>query len=174
VDGAINFVKTPRLERRQKQVGFMKIIVGCDHGGYELKEKVVPHLKGHDYEVEDIGTHSMESVDYPVYALKVARAIADGKADRGILICGSGIGMCMTANRISGVRAIQISEPFAAKMSRRHNDSNILCLGGRFIGQDLAFEVVDTWLREPFEGGRHQRRVDLMDSLTEKSNNEAR
>lgn len=152
----------------------MKIIVGCDHGGYELKEKVVPHLKSQNYDVEDVGTHSMESVDYPVYALKVARAIADGRADRGILICGSGIGMCMTANRVSGVRAIQISEPYAAKMSRRHNDSNILCLGGRFIGQDLAFEVVDTWLKEPFEGGRHQRRVDLMDSLPAESIKEDR
>jgi ribose 5-phosphate isomerase B len=152
----------------------MKIIVGCDHGGYELKEKVVPHLKSQSYEVEDVGTHSMESVDYPVYALKVARAIADGRADRGILICGSGIGMCMSANRVSGVRAIQISEPYAAKMSRRHNDSNILCLGGRFIGQDLAFEVVDTWLKEPFEGGRHQRRVDLMDSLAAESIKEDR
>lgn len=152
----------------------MKIIVGCDHGGYELKEKVVPHLKSQNYDVEDVGTHSMESVDYPVYALKVARAIADGRADRGILICGSGIGMCMTANRVSGVRAIQISEPYAAKMSRRHNDSNILCLGGRFIGQDLAFEVVDTWLKEPFEGGRHQRRVDLMDSLAAESIKEER
>jgi ribose 5-phosphate isomerase B len=152
----------------------MKIIVGCDHGGYELKEKVVPHLRSQSYEVEDVGTHSMESVDYPVYALKVARAIADGRADRGILICGSGIGMCMAANRVSGVRAIQISEPYAAKMSRRHNDSNILCLGGRFIGQDLAFEVVDTWLKEPFEGGRHQRRVDLMDSLAAESIKEDR
>lgn len=144
----------------------MRIIVGCDHGGYELKEKIVPGLKAMNHEVEDIGTYSLESVDYPSYAVKVATAVANGDADRGILICGSGIGMCIVANRIAGVRAVQVSEPFAAKMSRRHNNSNILCLGGRFTGQDLAVEIVDTWLREPFEGGRHQRRVEMIDKLT--------
>lgn len=144
----------------------MKIIVGCDHGGFELKEQVVSHLKPLNHEVEDIGVHGPESVDYPHYAVKVARAVADGKAERGILICGSGIGMCMTANRVPGARAAQVSDPYAAKMSRRHNDCNILCLGGRFIGLDLAMEILDTWLAEPFEGGRHQRRVDLIDDLT--------
>jgi ribose 5-phosphate isomerase B len=144
----------------------MKIMVGCDHGGFELKEKIVPHLKSLAHEVEDIGTHGLESVDYPCYAVKVARAVASGGVDRGILICGSGLGMCMTANRIPGSRAVQISEPYAAKMSRRHNDSNVLCLGGRFVGQDLALEIVNTWLNEPFEGGRHQRRVDMIDGLT--------
>jgi ribose 5-phosphate isomerase B len=144
----------------------MRIIVGCDHGGYELKEKIVPHLKTLNHQVDDIGTHSLDSVDYPHYALRVALAVTGGEVDRGILICGSGLGMCIVANRIPGARAVHISEPFGAKMSRRHNDSNILCLGGRFTGQDLAMEIVDTWLREPFDGGRHQRRVEMIDSLT--------
>jgi ribose 5-phosphate isomerase B len=145
----------------------MKIIIGCDHGGFELKEKVVSFVKAGGHEVEDVGTHSADSVDYPHYAMKVAEAVAKGAADRGILVCGSGIGMCITANRVPGVRAVQINETFAAKMSRRHNDSNVLCLGGRFIGQDLAKEIVEVWLAEAFEGGRHQRRVDQIDALAQ-------
>lgn len=144
----------------------MKIMVGCDHGGYELKVKILLFLRDLGHEVEDIGVHSEQSCDYPLYAIKVGRAVAGREVDRGILICGSGIGMCIAANRIPGVRAVRANEPYAAKMSRRHNDSNILCLGGRFIGLDLAAEVVDVWLREPFEGGRHQRRVELIDSLS--------
>jgi len=141
-------------------------MVACDHGGYELKEKILPHLQDQGYEVADIGVHSRESCDYPLYAITVGRAVAGCEVDRGILICGSGVGMCIAANRIAGVRAVQANEPYVAKMSRRHNDSNILCLGGRFIGLDLATEVVDVWLKEPFEGGRHQRRVELIDSLS--------
>jgi len=142
----------------------MKIIIGCDHGGYELKEKILPRLRALNHEIEDIGTHSTESVDYPTYAVQVARAVADGRAERGILVCGSGIGMCIAANRTPGVRAVQISEPFAARMSRRHNDSNILCLGGRFLGLDMAMEILETWLNEPFEGGRHQKRVQMIEA----------
>ena len=143
----------------------MKIIVGCDHGGFDLKERILEHLRGLAHEVRDIGTFGRESVDYPAIAIKVAQAVASGDAERGILVCGSGIGMCMTANRVAGVRAVQASEPYEAKMSRRHNDSNVLCLGGRCIGPDLAVEVLDIWLAEPFEGGRHQRRIDLIDTL---------
>ncbi len=146
----------------------MKIMIGCDHGGWELKEIIVPRLKALHHEVEDIGTHGPESVDYPYYAARVARAVAEGKVDRGILVCGSGLGMCMVANRIPEARAASISEPYAAKMSRRHNDSNILCLAGRFIGRDLALEIVTVWLSEAFEGGRHQRRVELIERLTQK------
>jgi ribose 5-phosphate isomerase B len=145
----------------------MKIMIGCDHAGLELKEAILAHLQTLHHEVEDIGTHSLESVDYPVYAARVARAVADGEEDRGILVCGSGLGMCMTANRIPGARAVHVSEPYAAKMSRRHNDSNILCLGGRFLGRDLAIEVVDVWLSEAFEGGRHKRRVEMIERLTQ-------
>jgi len=142
-------------------------MIGCDHAGLELKEVIVAHLQTLHHEVEDIGTDSPESVDYPYYAVSVARAVAEGTEDRGILVCGSGLGMCMAANRISGARAVHVSEPYAAKMSRRHNDSNILCLGGRFIGRDLAIEIVNIWLSEAFEGGRHQRRVKLIESLTQ-------
>ena len=145
----------------------MKIMIGCDHGGYDLKQVVVRFLREQGHEVEDIGTNSMESVDYPQYAVQVARSVASGRADRGILLCGSGIGMCMTANRITGARAALVSEPYAARMSRRHNDSNILCLGGRLVGDQLALEIVGAWLQEDFEGGRHQRRVDLIEQLTQ-------
>jgi ribose 5-phosphate isomerase B len=144
----------------------MKIMIGCDHGGYDLKQVVVKHLQQLDHQVEDIGTHSRESVDYPQYATRVAHAVAEARFERGILICGSGIGMCITANRIPGVRAALVSEPYAAKLSRRHNNSNILCLGGRLLGDQLALEIVDVWLREEFEGGRHERRVALVDRLT--------
>ncbi|OIP89709.1 MAG: ribose 5-phosphate isomerase B [Syntrophobacteraceae bacterium CG2_30_61_12] len=143
----------------------MKIIIGADHGGVELKDLMVKHLETLAHEVEDIGTHGPQSVDYPNYAAMVAAAVTGGRADRGILICGSGIGMSISANRFHGVRAALVTEPYAAKMSRRHNDSNVLCLGGRFLGRDLAFAIVDAWLVEPFEGDRHQRRLTLVDEL---------
>jgi ribose 5-phosphate isomerase B len=146
----------------------MKIALGCDHGGYELKEKILAFLKDMNHQVEDLGTHGPESVDYPQYAAKVARAVTSGEVERGILICGSGIGMSITANRFPGIRAALVSEPFSAKMSRRHNDSNILCLGGRFIGQDLAAEIVKVWLDEPFDGGRHERRIELIDKVIDR------
>jgi ribose 5-phosphate isomerase B len=143
----------------------MKIMVGCDHAGYELKESVVGHLKAGGHEVADAGTYGLESVDYPYYAGQVARAVAGGEAERGVLICGSGIGMCMAANRVRGARAVQAAEPFSARMSRRHNNSNILCLGSRMIGVGMAMEILDVWLLEPFDGGRHQGRVELIDQL---------
>lgn len=144
----------------------MRIIIGCDHGGFDLKEKISIHLRAIGWEAEDAGTFSPDPVDYPYYAMKVARLIAAGEIDRGILICGTGIGMCMTANRISGVRAARVSEPFGAKISRRHYDSNVLCLGGRITGVDMAFEIVETWLREPFTGGRHRKEIELIENLT--------
>lgn len=144
----------------------MKIMIACDHAGLELKQRLARHLLTLEQDVVDIGTHDGVSVDYPDYAARVARAVASGQVDRGVLVCGSGIGMCMTANRFGGVRAVQVSEPFAARMSRRHNDSNVLCLGGRFIGEALACEILETWLREPFEGGRHQRRLNLIEALS--------
>ncbi len=143
----------------------MKIIIGCDHGGFELKAKIAPLLISEGHEVLDIGVDSLESVDYPLYAVRVGKAVAGGEADRGVLICGSGIGMCIAANRVPGVRAVNASEPYSAKMSRHHNDSNVLCLGGRFIGLDMAVEIVSVWLKEPFDGGRHERRVRLIDEL---------
>lgn len=146
----------------------MKIMVACDHAGLELKRILVERLSKLGHEVEDAGTHSEKSVDYPLYAMEVARAVESKRVDRGVLVCGSGIGMCMAANRLAGVRAVNVSEPFAARMSRRHNDSNVLCLGGRFLGRDLALAILNAWLEEPFEGGRHQRRLELMESLAEK------
>jgi ribose 5-phosphate isomerase B len=142
----------------------MKVCIGADHAGFALKELVASTLRGADVEVVDVGTNSADPVDYPVYALRVARAVESRQADRGILVCGSGTGMCIAANRVPGVRAVNGREPFEARMSRRHNDSNILCLGSRFIGVDLALEIVREWIKEPFEGGRHKRRIDLIDN----------
>ncbi len=140
-----------------------RIAIGSDHAGYRLKEIIKAYLIDKEFQVEDVGTHSEESVDYPEFAFRVARMVRDGDAERGILICGSGIGMAMAANRVRGVRAVNAMEPFSAKMSRRHNDSNVLCMGERFIGRDMAIEIVNVWLNEPFEGGRHQRRVNMLD-----------
>jgi ribose 5-phosphate isomerase B len=155
-------ISSPSLESTSK----MKIMVASDHAGVELKERIAARLGNLGHEVEDIGTHGPESVDYPAYAATVARAVAQGKVDRGVLICGSGIGMCMVANRFEGVRAVQGADPFTAKMSRRHNNSNVLCMGARFIGTDMALEILETWLDEPFEAERHQKRVELIDRLT--------
>ncbi len=143
----------------------MKIAVGSDHAGYELKGLVIRRLKALGHEVTDVGADGPESVDYPHFAALVARAVTAGEVERGVLICGSGIGMCMAANRVRGVRAVQASEPYGARMSRRHNDSNVLCLGSRFLGVDLAMEILDVWMSEAFEGGRHQRRVELIDHV---------
>lgn len=136
------------------------IAIGSDHAGYELKEFIKQQLSNLGYEAEDFGTHGTESVDYPDYGTQVARAIDSGDYDRGILICGTGLGMSMVANRHSGVRAALCHDPFSAMMSRKHNDANILVLGGRVIGTELARQIVKTWLETPFEGGRHQARLE--------------
>ena len=141
----------------------MKIIIGSDHAGYPMKEKVKAHLVDQGIHTEDVGTHSEESVDYTDFAKKVASRVSDGTIDRGILICGTGLGMSMVANRFRGVRATLVNDLFSAIMSRRHNDSNILVMGGRLIGDALALQLVDTWLETPFEGGRHQRRLEKID-----------
>ena len=141
----------------------MKIIIGSDHAGYAMKEKVIAFLQGRDITVEDVGTYSEESVDYTDFGKKVARKVSDGTFQRGILICGTGLGMSMAANRFRGVRAALANDLFSAIMSRRHKDSNILVLGGRLIGDTLALQLVDTWLDTPFEGGRHQGRLEKMD-----------
>ena len=142
----------------------MKITIGSDHAGYRMKETVVAHLHGKGIEVDDVGTLSEESVDYTDFANKVAAKVSDGTFERGILICGTGLGMSMAANRFRGVRAALANDLFSAIMSRRHNDSNILVMGGRLIGDALALQLVDAWLETPFEGGRHQRRIDKMDT----------
>jgi ribose 5-phosphate isomerase B len=141
----------------------MKIIIGSDHAGFPMKEKVKVFLQNRGIEVEDVGTYNEESVDYTDFGKKVAREVSGGTFERGVLICGTGIGMSMVANRFQGVRAALANDLFSAVMSRRHNDSNILVMGGRLIGDTLALQLVDTWLETPFEGGRHQRRLEKMD-----------
>lgn len=141
----------------------MKIGLGADHGGFELKEAIKGLLEEEGISVVDYGTHDTASVDYPDYGQAVARGILSGEADRGILCCGSGIGISISANRFPGIRAALCTDPYMAALSRRHNDANILALGGRLTGRDMAFEIVRVWLATEFEGGRHQRRIDKLD-----------
>jgi ribose 5-phosphate isomerase B len=141
------------------------IIIGCDHAAFELKEAIKAYLSETGFRVEDVGAHSLDSVDYPNIAIDLASKVSNGEFTRGILMCGTGLGMSMTANRFAHVRAALCNDLFSAAMSRRHNDANILVLGGRVIGDVLAKEIVKTWLETPFEGGRHQGRLDLFDEL---------
>ena len=141
------------------------IIIGCDHAAYPLKEKVKEYLTGKGIDVEDVGTNSEKSVDYPDFGKKVASMVSNGNFKRGILICGTGIGMSMVANKFSHVRAALCTEPFSAELSRRHNDSNILVMGGRMTGETLALEIVRVWLETPFDGGRHQERLNQFDTI---------
>jgi ribose 5-phosphate isomerase B len=137
----------------------MKIAIGNDHRGYQLKLKIVAWLQNHSHQVEDVGAHSEESVDYPDYAGKVAKAVAKGEAERGVLICGTGIGMSMAANKLKEIRAALCYKPEYAALTRMHNDANILCLG-EMNGDELNFEVLKVFMATGFEGGRHQRRID--------------
>ncbi len=139
----------------------MKLAIGCDHGGWELKEEILKFLKGvANIEVVDYGAAGRDSVDYPDYGKKVSEAVASGRTDRGILICGTGIGMSIVANRYPKVRAALCHDNFTAKMSRLHNDANVLVMGERVIGKGVALEIVKTWLDTEFEGGRHRQRLD--------------
>src|SRR5690554_4037024 len=146
----------------------MKIVIASDHGGYLLKEHIKKYLEDNKYDIKDFGTHSLESVDYPDFAQEVAEAVAQGQYDRGILICGTGLGISIAANKVRGIRAAVVSESFSAKMSRLHNNANILALGGRVVGPDLATEIVEVWINTPFEGGRHERRVNKISQIEEK------
>lgn len=148
----------------------MKIAIASDHAGYRLKELVKPALTdlGLDVELEDLGTYDESSVDYPDYAEKVATGVASGSYERGILICGTGLGMCISANKVPGIRAVTVTDEFSAKMSRAHNDANIITLGERVVGPGLAVELIQIWLETEFEGGRHQRRVDKMIAMDDK------
>jgi ribose 5-phosphate isomerase B len=141
------------------------IIIGSDHAAYDLKEKVKAFLVDRGIDVEDAGSHSEDSVDYPDFGIKVASMVSTGKFERGILLCGTGIGMSMVANKFPHVRAALCSDLFSAIMSRRHNNSNILVLGGRVVGEALAMEMVRAWLETPFDGGRHQLRIDKFDQI---------
>lgn len=135
------------------------IAIGCDHGGFELKGHIMEHLKEKGIEFKDYGTYSEASVDYPDCAKPVCEAVQNGTAERGILICGTGIGISIAANKYKGIRAALCSDVYSAKMSKQHNNANIICLGGRVTGRELAFMIVDTWLETEFEGGRHKNRI---------------
>jgi len=143
--------------------GECKIALASDHAGFDLKEIIKEHLAVRGVTTVDLGTDSTRSVDYPDYARKVCEAVLAGSSSRGILICGTGLGMSMMANRYKGIRGALCHEHFTARAARSHNDSNVLVLGGRVLGTDLAKEIVDTWLDTPFEGGRHERRTKKFD-----------
>ena len=142
-----------------------KIAIASDHGGFDLKESVITHLLKDGWEIDDLGPSNEDSVDYPDYGIKLAEAIANKKVERGIVICGTGVGMSIVVNRFPGIRGTLCSDVFTAKMCREHNDSNILIMGGRVIGKGLASEIVATWLSTAFEGGRHQRRLDKINEI---------
>lgn len=139
------------------------IALGCDHGGFDLMQKVKAHLEEKGLEYKDFGTYSTESCDYPIYAKAAAKAVASGECERGILICGTGIGISIAANKVKGIRAALCSDCFSAEMTRRHNNANMLAMGARVLGEGLALKIVDTFLETEFDGGRHARRVDMIE-----------
>lgn len=142
----------------------MKISIGCDHGGFLLKEKVVEYLKKNNHEVDDVGCYSLEACDYPIYGKKVAKAVSEGKCDRGIVICTTGIGISITANKVKGIRAALCSDCFSAEATRLHNDANVLALGAGVVGELLALKIVDIFLNTEFSNvERHINRVNLIE-----------
>lgn len=145
----------------------MKIAIGSDHVGIELKPTIIEYLKELGHEVEDFGPYSSERTDYPIYGKKVAEEVVAGSFDKGILICGTGVGISIAANKVKGIRAIVCSEPYSAKLSREHNDTNILAFGSRVIGSELAKMIVKEWVNTEFEGGRHANRVSMIQDIEE-------
>ena len=143
----------------------MKIAIGCDHGGLEHTNAIAEHLRQRGFEVEDFGIYEQKPIDYPEIALKVAKSVAEKENELGILVCGTGIGMSLAANKVKGIRAAAVSEHFSAKYTRLHNNSNILCLGGRVIGVGTALELADLFVDTEFEGGRHQKRIDMISAI---------
>ena len=143
----------------------MKIAIGCDHGGYLLKQDILIWLEEHDIDFEDFGCYSRESVDYPAYGEKVGRAVAAGEADFGIVICTTGIGISIAANKVKGIRCAHCTDVLSAEMTRRHNNATVLAMGAGLTGTNVALRMVEVFLNTEFEGGRHQRRVDLLDAI---------
>ena len=141
----------------------LRVVIGSDHGGFHYKEAVMDYLRARNIEFLDVGTHTRESCDYPEIAKAVAQKVNSGEYNRGILICGTGIGMSIAANKIRGIRAALCGDTYSARVSRAHNNANILCLGERVIGEHLALDIVDIWLKTGFEGGRHKQRVDMLE-----------
>lgn len=144
----------------------MKIAIGADHAGYLLKETIKEYFNENQLQFKDYGTFKVDSCDYPEYAYKVCQAIINGEADLGVLVCGTGIGMCITANKNKGIRAALAYNEETAQLSRLHNDANVLCLGGRILEEEEALKIVRVWLNTSFEGGRHQARLNLISQLT--------
>lgn len=144
------------------------IALGADHGGYKIKEAIKAHLIRQGFEIKDFGTDSEESVDYPVFAENVAESVASKECSTGIICCGTGIGVSMIANKVNGVRAAAVTNDFCAEMTRRHNDANVLCLGGRVVDEEMAVHITDIFLNTAFDGGRHLNRVYMMKDIEEK------
>ena len=142
----------------------MNLVIASDHAGYALKEKIKAYLEEQGHKVIDCGTNSEDSCDYPVFAKALCKEINDKNAELGILVCGTGIGMSMAANKVKGIRAALCSDYFSAKFTRAHNDANVMCLGARVMGEGLALELVDIFLNTPFEGGKHLRRIDMFEN----------
>ena len=143
----------------------MKIVVGSDHAAYELKEAIKEKLIGEGHEVIDVGCDSPESVDYPKYGHAVGRTVASGEAERGIAVCGSGIGISIACNKVPGIRAALCTSVEMAEMCRRHNNANVVCMGARMISQELAFDIIDTWMKTDFEAGKHLRRINEIEDI---------
>lgn len=143
----------------------MKIAVASDHGGFALKEQIKEHLKNRGFDLLDLGTNSEESVDYPTFGKACGEAVSSGKADLGVVCCGTGIGIGIAANKVHGVRCAIATNEYMAEMTKKHNNANVLALGGRVLEAQQALKIVDTWLDTEFEGGRHQRRVDMLDEM---------
>ena len=143
----------------------MKIALGCDHAAFELKEAVKAKMESEGHTIIDVGTDSTESVDYPKYGHAVGKAVASGEAERGIAICGSGIGISIACNKVPGIRAALCTSVEMAEMCRRHNNANVVCMGARMISQELAFDIIDTWMTTEFEGGKHLRRINEIEDL---------
>ena len=141
------------------------IAIGCDHAAYEFKEEIKRFLDEKGVAYKDFGTHSLDRVDYPTYGEKVAKAVASGECSKGLIFCGTGVGISIAANKVRGIRAVVCSEPYSAKLSRQHNDTNILSLGARVVGIELAKMIIEVWLETPFEGGRHGERVQMIGEI---------
>ncbi|MBQ6336205.1 MAG: ribose 5-phosphate isomerase B [Ruminococcus sp.] len=141
------------------------IAIGCDHGGINIKNAVIEYMKENGIEYKDFGCYTTESVDYPAYAYQVAKTVADGEAELGIICCGTGIGVSMAANKVKGIRAAVCTDEFCAEMTRRHNNANIMCMGGRVIDEEKAVKLASIFLNTPFEGGRHEKRVNMITEI---------
>ncbi|MGQ9913251.1 MAG: ribose 5-phosphate isomerase B [Thermogutta sp.] len=150
----------------------MRVAIGSDHRGYQIRPRIAEWLREQGYEVIDVGAHSQQPVDYPDIAEAVATKVSQGEVDRGILLCGTGLGMCIAANKVHGVRAVPCHDDLTAEMSRRHNDANVLCLSADLLGERLLFRIVEIWLHTPFEGGRHARRLEKIAAIEDEISRE--